>query len=71
MLISLVHLSPQLVEVAPMYYTPMVYIDPKVQPPLLKQDLKKHTKSYKTSKTDIIATISNQLNAPSNILPFL
>ena len=58
MLISLVHLSPQLVEVAPMYYTPMVYIDPKVQPSLSKQDMTKHCKSHKTSQKDTIAAIS-------------
>ena len=55
----------------PMYNNPMVYIDPKVQPPLPKQDLTKHPKSHKTSQTDIIAAIFKQPNAPSNILPLL
>ena len=49
-------------------YTLTVYIDPKVQPLLPKQDLTKHPKIHKTSQTDIIATISKLPNIPSDIL---
>ena len=49
---------PSLEFAACVQYTPMVYIDPKVQPPLPKQDMTKHPKKHKTSQTNIIATIS-------------
>ena len=52
-----------------MPYTPIVYIDLKVQLPLLKQGVTKKPKSYKRSQTGIIATISKKTNAPSDILP--
>ena len=34
----------------PMYYTLMVYIDPKVQPPFPKQDVTKYPKVIKQAK---------------------
>ena len=52
---SLVHMSPQsgCLVCSPMRYTPMVYIDSKVQLPLPKQDMTKHPKSYKTDQIGI------------------
>ena len=54
--------------VTPMHYTLIVYIDPKVQLPLLQQDLTKYPKSHKISKTDIIAAFSKEKNAPRDRL---
>ena len=39
-------------------YPNNIYIDPRVQLPLYKQDMTKYPKSYKVNKTDIIATNS-------------
>ena len=50
--------------------TPIVYVDPKVQLPLPKQNMAKHPKSHKTDQTDIIAIFSKQPNISQDILPF-
>ena len=57
-----------MVWVTPMCYTPLVYVDPKVQPPLFKQDVTKHPRSYKTCQSDTIATFSKRPNAPRDKL---
>ena len=45
---------PSLVLVDHMQYTPKVYIDPNVQPPLPNQDVTEHPNNYKTSQADTI-----------------
>ena len=49
-----------------MGYPHLVYIDPKVQLPLPKQDVKKHPKSHKTSQTGhYVSTFLSYLNTPN------
>ena len=54
-----------------MHYTLTIYIDPKVQPPLPKQNMTKHPKSHQLNKTGIISADLNDRMPQKPQLPFL
>ena len=60
-----------MVWIAPICNTLIVYVDPKVQPPLPKQDITKHPTSQKTSPKDIITAFYKQPNSPRDRLTLL